>query len=148
MLSIRTKERDRLLASVLACLVLFVATIQAVDAQPRGAVENAPETPADDYVILWRRVPNNFHSRQLPESDIRQSSSTFTSDKVRPLSTAELMYSLMDTTGVSLSVGYWAKTTAKDTMKVKTLSFNDAHGIFGKGKPATTNAGSNSQSGR
>lgn len=72
MLSIRTKERDRLLASVRACLVLFVATLQAADAQPRGAVENAPATQVDDYVILWRRVPNNFHSRQLPESDIRQ----------------------------------------------------------------------------
>lgn len=82
------------------------------------------------------------------EDAVLKSSSTFTSDKVRPLSTAELTYSLMDATGVPLSVGYWAKTTAKDTMKVKTLSFNDAHGISGKGKPAATNAGSNSQSGR
>src|SRR5690606_3009882 len=59
------------------------------------------------------------------EDAILKSSSTFRSDKVRPLSTAELTYLLMDASGVPLSAGYWAKTIGKDTVKVKTLSFND-----------------------
>ena len=102
-------------------------------------------TPANIPAVTLDGL-NRLTYQLAVEDAVLKSSSTFMSDKVRPLSTAELTYSLMDSAGVPLSAGYWAKTTGKDTVKVKALSFNDAQDI--SWKPAATNAGANSQAGR
>lgn len=53
------------------------------------------------------------------------SSAMFRADKLRPLSTAELIYYLRDTSDVPVAANYWSRTRAGDAVKMKNLEFSD-----------------------
>ena len=57
------------------------------------------------------------------EDGVMTSSAMFRSEKVRPVSTAELTYYLRDGNGKPLSAGYWSATLAGDTVKLSRLAF-------------------------
>ncbi|WP_368564773.1 hypothetical protein [Pseudoxanthomonas sp. UTMC 1351] len=59
------------------------------------------------------------------EDGMITSSAMFRSDRIRPVSTAELTYYLRDNQNLPISAGYWTKTSADDTVKMKKLEFND-----------------------
>jgi len=62
------------------------------------------------------------------EDSVLKSSSAFLADRIRPLSTVELTYSLRNPNGLMVAAGFWSKTKAGDTVKIKKLSFADKEG--------------------
>ncbi len=79
------------------------------------------------------------------EDGVMTSSAMFRSEKVRPVSTAELTYYLRDGNGKPLNAGYWAATLAGDTVKLSRLAFPGGNALASDPKeaqvtPAVSNA--------